>query len=98
MINHLVKLRMGIYSSTFIHRQFCKSSFILISIFLDYCQRLYTYWLLSLSNLHLTKEIISINLREKNKEFQLEKTLENIFIWIKNAWPILYWQWLVYFR
>ena len=48
-------------------------------IFLDYYQKRYTHRLLSLSNLHPTKEILLISLREGDKGFQPREVPKNIF-------------------
>ena len=68
------------YFSTPVHPLLCKTDLILASILLDYYQRLYTHWLLSLSNVYTTKEILLISLKERDRKFQPEKIPENTLI------------------
>lgn len=68
------------YFNTLVYPFLFKTGLIPASTLLDYCQRLYTYWLLSLLDKHPTKQILIINLRIENKSFQSIKLFNNIFI------------------
>lgn len=58
---------------------------ILIKLLLDFCQTSYTYQLLILPNHHPTEQILSINLRDRDKSSQLGKQLENTLIWVERV-------------
>ncbi len=84
------------YSSTPIHPLICEAGLIPASILLDYRQRLYTHRLLSLPDLHPTKEILPISLRERDRGFQPGEVPENTLMRTENARPTLYGQWLAW--
>lgn len=65
------------YLCTLIHLLLCKVDLILLSILLDYHQRIYICHLLRLPEILLTKEILPISLKKGDQDFQLEKLLEN---------------------
>lgn len=95
MINRQARLIKGIYSSTPIHPLLCEAGLV-PALVLDYCQRVYTHWLHSLSNLHPAKEILPISLREGDRGFQPGELPENTLMWTRNARPTLYGQWLAW--
>ena len=78
------------YFSTPVYLLLCKAGFILASILLDYCQRLYTHQLFSLPNVHPTKEIIPICLKKGDKRFQLGELSEKSLMWTENVRLTLY--------
>ena len=57
------------YPSTPIYPHLCEAGLILATIVLDNCQRLYAYWLLSLSDNHLAKKILPVSLRMEDVAF-----------------------------
>lgn len=59
------------YPSTSIQPICCEAGSIFALFLLDYRQKLYTYHLLCLSNLHLTKKIPPISLRKGDGKFRL---------------------------
>lgn len=73
---------------------FAKQNFIRSSILLDYRQRIYTYWLLSLLDLYLAKEILPISLRKGDRGFQPGELPENTLLWTQDSRSTLYGQWL----
>ena len=68
------------YFNISLHPLLCEAGLIPASILLDYRQRRYTYRLLSLSDLHPTKEILSISLREGDRGFQPGKVPDNTYL------------------
>ena len=94
MINCQAQSITGMYPSTFVHPLLCKAGLSPTSILLDYHQRLYIHRLLSLPNLHLTKQILPTSLREGDRRFQPGELSENILVWTEDARPKCYGQWL----
>ena len=90
IINRQARLITRMYSSTPIHPLLCKASLSPAFILLNYRQKLYTHRLLSLPNLHPTKKILPISLREGDRGFQLEEVPEDTLLQTENAWPTLY--------
>ena len=84
------------YPSTLVYLLLCKASLASASLVLNSHQRLYSYWLLSLPDKHLTKKILPINLRIGDGTLQLEKLPENNLAWPQNTRPTQYAQWLVW--
>lgn len=54
-----------------------KAGLILAKIMLDYCQCKYVYRLLTLSDRHPTKDILSVSLRNRDSSTQPGKLQEN---------------------
>ena len=96
MINRQAQSITGMYSSTPVHPLLCEAGLSPAFILLDYRQRLYTHRLLSLPDLHLTKKILPISLREGDRGFQPEEVPEDTLLWTENARPTLYGQWLAW--
>ena len=77
MINRQARSITRMYFSTPIQPPLCEAGLIPASILLAYRQRLYTHRLLSLPDLHPTKEILPMSLREGDRGFQLGEAPEN---------------------
>lgn len=78
------------YCSTLLYLLLWKTRIILTSTHLDYYQSLYTYYLLSLPDLYIDKNILSGRLKIGDERFQHKELLDDIFMWIENAWSTLY--------
>lgn len=65
-------------------------------IILDYRQRNYAYWLFTLPDGHLTKDIYPISLRVSDGSTKLSELLENDDIWSLNQKVKTYGQCLAY--
>lgn len=72
------------YPSTAIATFMSKSGLILANIILNFCQRMYTYRLLSPSESILTKNILLIILQIKDKNTQPEDQPKPNLIWANN--------------
>lgn len=96
MINRQTQPINGIYSSISIHLLLCEAGSIPTSILLNYCQRVYTYRLLRLPELHPAKKILPISLKNRDQGFQPGELPENTLLWMKNSRPTLYGQWLAW--
>lgn len=77
MINCQAQSITEIYSSTPIHSLLCEVGLISASILLDKRQRIYTYRLFSLLDLHPAKEILHISLRKVDGSLQPRELPEN---------------------
>lgn len=73
------------YPSTFLDLSLSETGLILASTFLDYCQKLYIYQLLSLLKEYFTKQILPISLRIGNRNFQLRELPNNTLMWTQNT-------------
>ena len=72
------------YFSTLLYPLLCEPGLILVSIYLNYCQRSYAHRLLSLQDQHPVKEILPVSLKKRDGGYQPGKLLENILIWTQN--------------
>ena len=90
MINRQARSVTKMYSSTPIHPLLYESGLIPASILLNYRQRRYTHRLLCLPDLHPSKEILSISLREGDNGLQPGEGPENTLLWTENARLALY--------
>ena len=68
------------YSSTQIHPLFSKAGLVSAKILLDSNQKKYAYWLLTLPNQHLAKNILPISIREGDGNSQPGKQSDNTLI------------------
>lgn len=57
---------------------------------LDYCQKAYTYQLLTLPDYHPTKQVLPISLKKNDKNSQPRKQPIDILIQVENAKPRLF--------
>lgn len=64
------------------------------SIILNYCQRLYAYWLFSFPDQLPAKEILPISFRIEDRTSQSDELPDNNLMWIQDARHTLYGQWL----
>lgn len=76
---------MRMYPNTSIHSFLYKASLIPASILLNYRQKQYIHWLLSLLNSHLIKEILPISTRKRDRGCQPGEILENTLLWTENT-------------
>ncbi len=90
MINRQARSITGMYSSTPIHSLLCEAGLIPASILLDYRQRIYAHWLLSLSDLHPTKDIFPISLRKGDGSLQPGELQEDTLMCTQDLRPTLY--------
>ena len=77
------------YFSTPIHPLLCEAGLIPASILLDYRQKIYTHRLLSLTDLHPTKEILPISLRKGDGSLQPGETRKHLSVDAKLAANII---------
>lgn len=80
IINREARSLTGMYSSTPINPLPCKTALILAVILLNYRQRVSSYQLLSLPDLHPTKKIPLISLKKRYGGFQRRELLESNLI------------------
>lgn len=72
-----------------IHPLLSEAGLIPAKILLDFCQKRYTYRLLTLPGYHPTKEILPVSMREGDGSSQPGELPENTLMWVENARPTL---------
>ena len=89
LLNRQARSITGMYPSTPIHPLLSEAGLIPAKILLDFCQKRYTYCLLTLPDGHPTKEILPVSMREGDGSLQPGEQPENTLMWVENLRPTL---------
>lgn len=66
-----------------IHLLLSEAGLISTKLLLDFCQKSYAYWLLTLPDLHFTKLILPISLKKGDKNSQPREQPKDMLMWAK---------------
>ena len=89
LLNRQARSITEMYPSTPIHPLLSEAGLIPAKILLDFCQKRYTYCLLTLPDGHPTKEILPVSMREGDGSLQPGEQPENTLMWVENLRPTL---------